>query len=635
MHGLARAATADETRLTQQGQVVGTYSYMAPEQMEGKEAGPAADLYALGLMAYELVVRRPVFSAAATAPAVTPPMRFMGIIPDLAEAAPDAPRSVTGLITRCIARDPSQRSVTAPELIAKLEELSPEQLGRRPGSVVRPLRGGVRRDLEATKTFPPPASSPKATRPTGVVLVLAGAALGVLGAVAWRGLGRPVPAASATPTGRPSTASARPRLEVRGRELFLEVEAGETMTGAVRWREGDAARERRFGPARRPSIAVGGPALRTVQQVEVVLDGLGRVDLTRPIEERVAVLESRLARLKMETLVRRAAFLVGRKVQPDRIAREVRALLPPGLADEVEALGALCRGWIAVTGDRVLQRRMLAGIYRMEVLNSYLARQGVGEATSVSDLLPETWRERHYAYGVKDSPRFIERHGRDRREPRMRFQGRTTDARVAWGPGFVRQEHWLGVSGGQPRNVAENLLPDREDQRGAPGSAEWVLEFRLTPTEVTSSRELLLDLYMGDPGDGVVWTDVNGRLDVPFSRAIDRRGPQTHDRYRLTIRGAGLTTPAGCGDVQRPAAVHIQARVPRFETPEHQPRANVPEAEARPEEPKALPVAKARRCLCVIGTPGRIQKSPDRGGLGGLVGSFGRARTSSSASLTG
>ena len=50
------------TRLTQEGALVGTITYLAPELIEGKPATAASDLYALGVMLYELAARQPPFT---------------------------------------------------------------------------------------------------------------------------------------------------------------------------------------------------------------------------------------------------------------------------------------------------------------------------------------------------------------------------------------------------------------------------------------------------------------------------------------------------------------------------------------------------------------------------------------------
>ena len=54
--------TADQSKLTVEGTIVGTFQYMAPEQLEGKEADARTDIFALGEVIYEMATGKPAFS---------------------------------------------------------------------------------------------------------------------------------------------------------------------------------------------------------------------------------------------------------------------------------------------------------------------------------------------------------------------------------------------------------------------------------------------------------------------------------------------------------------------------------------------------------------------------------------------
>jgi eukaryotic-like serine/threonine-protein kinase len=102
--GVARLT--DGAGLTAPGDVVGTLAYMAPEQAEGREAGPAADLYALALTLYECWSgenpnRRATPAATARAIGARPrPLRRL---------RPDLPRELTEAIDACLQRRPERR----------------------------------------------------------------------------------------------------------------------------------------------------------------------------------------------------------------------------------------------------------------------------------------------------------------------------------------------------------------------------------------------------------------------------------------------------------------------------------------------------------------------------------------------
>jgi eukaryotic-like serine/threonine-protein kinase len=100
------AQLADESPLTAAGDVVGTLAYMAPEQAEGRRAGPEADVYSLALTLYECWSgenphRRA--TPAATARAIG------GRVRPLRRLRPDLPRELTATIDACLAPRPSHR----------------------------------------------------------------------------------------------------------------------------------------------------------------------------------------------------------------------------------------------------------------------------------------------------------------------------------------------------------------------------------------------------------------------------------------------------------------------------------------------------------------------------------------------
>ena len=93
--------------LTAQGAVLGTLAYMAPEQLEGRPADARTDIYALGLVLYELVAGRRARAGASAAEVISATMRDP--IPVLREARPDVPDALDRIISRCLQREPSAR----------------------------------------------------------------------------------------------------------------------------------------------------------------------------------------------------------------------------------------------------------------------------------------------------------------------------------------------------------------------------------------------------------------------------------------------------------------------------------------------------------------------------------------------
>lgn len=116
--GIAKAE--DHTELTQEGTLVGTASYLAPEQLLGGEIDLRADLYAVGILVYECLTGRTPFegdSGAAVALA-----RLHSDPPDPRRLRADVPAPLAATVNRALRRDPDERFQSAAELRAALLE---------------------------------------------------------------------------------------------------------------------------------------------------------------------------------------------------------------------------------------------------------------------------------------------------------------------------------------------------------------------------------------------------------------------------------------------------------------------------------------------------------------------------------
>jgi serine/threonine protein kinase/tetratricopeptide (TPR) repeat protein len=129
--GIAR--TAESKGLTDRGTLVGTPEYMAPEQVEGLEIDPRADIYSLGVILFEMVTGRLPFEG--KTPLSVALMHKTARPPDTREINAQTPERLSAAIARCLEKDRGSRYQRIEELAAELHGVA-EALG--PGVSVRP-----------------------------------------------------------------------------------------------------------------------------------------------------------------------------------------------------------------------------------------------------------------------------------------------------------------------------------------------------------------------------------------------------------------------------------------------------------------------------------------------------------------
>jgi eukaryotic-like serine/threonine-protein kinase len=116
--GIAKAA--EQSDITKVGSVLGTAAYLSPEQARGEPAGPASDLYALGVVAYQLLADRLPYDASSLTDLAR--LQEAGPPPRLDELNPDVPPALAGAVMVALRGDPDARYADATDMEQALED---------------------------------------------------------------------------------------------------------------------------------------------------------------------------------------------------------------------------------------------------------------------------------------------------------------------------------------------------------------------------------------------------------------------------------------------------------------------------------------------------------------------------------
>jgi len=159
--GIARAT--DQSSITQVGSVLGTAAYLAPEQARGEEAGPRADLYSLGVVAYQLISGRLPYEANSLSELALKQQRESPM--PLDELNPHVPHELAQAVTQALAIDQESRPRDAMVLAESVRNgahgLDPYPTGAPTAhlgtSAATRVMGGTQGATAATRVAPAPA----------------------------------------------------------------------------------------------------------------------------------------------------------------------------------------------------------------------------------------------------------------------------------------------------------------------------------------------------------------------------------------------------------------------------------------------------------------------------------------------
>jgi tetratricopeptide (TPR) repeat protein/tRNA A-37 threonylcarbamoyl transferase component Bud32 len=177
--GLAHAEEVEGGTLTRLGDIVGTPAYMAPEQIDGGAITPATDIYALGIVIYEMLTGLLPFSA--DTPLATAMKRLSHVAPSPRLHVPDLDPRWEAVVARCLERAPERRFASTDDVVRALRGESVATATPSPGAAGG--AGEIRSDSAARATASTLAAMTRIERwrfPLAIVaMVLVLAAFGI------------------------------------------------------------------------------------------------------------------------------------------------------------------------------------------------------------------------------------------------------------------------------------------------------------------------------------------------------------------------------------------------------------------------------------------------------------------------
>lgn len=165
--GLTTIALAAEGKsLTAEGIILGTLEYMAPEQLEGKEADARTDIFSFGTVIYEMATGRKAFTGESKASVI---VRILtGEPPSVTSLQPLTPRELEEVVQKCLRKEPAERWQNAAEVTNRLRQISGNAASHSTlMSIPKTVKRGFTNEVAGRSTSLPIAE-PSITQPPNV-----------------------------------------------------------------------------------------------------------------------------------------------------------------------------------------------------------------------------------------------------------------------------------------------------------------------------------------------------------------------------------------------------------------------------------------------------------------------------------
>ncbi len=190
------ALVSGSADLTTTGQIIGTPSYMSPEQIRGQPLGPASEVFSLGAVLYEMLTGSKPFTGP-TDVAVTHAILHKRPV-RIRKLSPRVPKRLVRVIMKCLRKKPSRRYATMDELAEALGKTLPRKAAST-SEVVSALVARAGQQVSGEMTIPLVSPGRPPARVPATVVILPLAVFLILGVIFWqwdsvKGLVKPVPA---------------------------------------------------------------------------------------------------------------------------------------------------------------------------------------------------------------------------------------------------------------------------------------------------------------------------------------------------------------------------------------------------------------------------------------------------------